>query len=70
MPPNDPAALGEALADLVTDPDAALAMGAAGRAKVERGVRARRPHGAAAALYAEAGAVRGGRCRDGRCGSR
>lgn len=36
VPPNDPGALGEALRDLSADPVRAHAMGAAGRAKVER----------------------------------
>jgi glycosyltransferase involved in cell wall biosynthesis len=36
VPPNDPAALGEALRGLAADPARAHAMGGAGRAKVER----------------------------------
>ena len=36
VPPNDPAALGEALAGLVGDPDGAFAMGRRGREKAER----------------------------------
>jgi glycosyltransferase involved in cell wall biosynthesis len=36
VPPNDPGALGEALAGLVNDPDGAMAMGRRGREKAER----------------------------------
>ena len=36
VPPNDPAALGEALAGLVSDPSAAMEMGKRGREKAER----------------------------------
>ena len=54
VPPNDPIALGEALAGLVSDPDGAFDMGRRGRDKAERefapGVHMDRLNG----LYAEA----------------
>ena len=42
MPPNDPAALGDALVDLLGNPERARAMGEAGRRRYEREFTARR----------------------------
>jgi glycosyltransferase involved in cell wall biosynthesis len=51
VPPRDPAALAEALAALLADPDLRAVMGAAGRARLEAEFSPARMISATAALY-------------------